>query len=424
MACLRLLAAALLVATPVAAQQAPRPLIQAPSPEAAPPPALPPPPSQADAPITVESLAAPTLASLGLANAETELGGQLWAEGTPPALMLLLGRLPSNVADPTLRALQKALLGAPGPAGSARELFLLRVDDLLAMAEPGAAADLLAMAPEGTRDAEVELRRLEASFALGRTDPGCAVARAQEQPDWPWPQARIVCAALAGDAAAVQTGLDLLDARGAPADDVLAGLAQAAATGARFTLHEPFADDPLLLPLLGRVPIDVDPKLVAELPAPARRALADNPDLAAAARAAAAGPPRPGPSVRPELNGRAPTDWTAAMDAIPAAQRPRWLALADGLGLDVPESIWTELYGVAAAPQEPAPDLLLWRGFEVARAAGQRGAMLLYVLLLLDGRPEAAAPITLRRSLDALNELGLDDAARALAAGTGGALGL
>ena len=34
--------------------------------------------------------------------------------------------------------------------------------------------------------------------------------------------------------------------------------------------------------------------------------------------------------------------------------------------------------------------------------------MLLYVLLLLDGRPEAAAPVTLRRALDALMQLGLE----------------
>jgi hypothetical protein len=50
--------------------------------------------------------------------------------------------------------------------------------------------------------------------------------------------------------------------------------------------------------------------------------------------------------------------------------------------------------------------------------------MLLHVLLLLDGRPEAAAPVTLRRALDALVSLDLVPEARALAADTGGALGL
>ena len=50
--------------------------------------------------------------------------------------------------------------------------------------------------------------------------------------------------------------------------------------------------------------------------------------------------------------------------------------------------------------------------------------MLLYTLLLLDGRPEAVAPVTLRRGLDSFLTLGLERDARALAAGTGGALGL
>jgi hypothetical protein len=45
-------------------------------------------------------------------------------------------------------------------------------------------------------------------------------------------------------------------------------------------------------------------------------------------------------------------------------------------------------------------------------------------LLLLAGRPEGAASVTLRRALDALLALGLERDARALAAGTGGALGL
>jgi hypothetical protein len=71
-----------------------------------------------------------------------------------------------------------------------------------------------------------------------------------------------------------------------------------------------------------------------------------------------------------------------------------------------------------------APDLFLWRGLEQARLQGQRGAVLLHALLLLGGRPEAASPVALRRALDALVALGLDRRAAAVAAGTGGALGL
>ncbi|MFZ1427225.1 MAG: hypothetical protein WAS21_10690 [Geminicoccaceae bacterium] len=415
----------LVLTSPAAAQQPPRALFPLPAPVAAPSPAATPTPTAPEPPIAVEPLAAPTLASLGLAGAEAELGGPLWTHGAPEALAVLFGRLPTYIADPILAGLQKALLTAPGPAVDApRELFLLRVDRLLAMAEPAAALDLLALVPEGPPEPELESRRLQARFALGQVEPACATSQAVESAVSPWPQARIVCAALAGDAAAVQLGLDLLDARGESTDTVLAELARATVGGERLTLRLPVPDDPLLLPLLRRAVIDVDPAAVVKLPAPVRRALLDNPNLASATRAAAAGPPRPGPSTRPELSGRPPTDWTVAMESVPSSRRARWLALADGLGLDVPETIWTNLVHSPIEGDGPAPDVALWRGFEVARAGEQRGAMLLYTLLLLDGRPETAAAITLRRSLDALSELGLDDAARSLAASTGGALGL
>ena len=135
-------------------------------------------------------------------------------------------------------------------------------------------------------------------------------------------------------------------------------------------------------------------------------------------------PARPGPSVRPELNGAAPTDWDAALAAVPADRRAYWAALVDGLGVVIPDAVWSELGRSPMPDAGPAPKLALWRGFEVANLEEQRGAVLLFVLLLLDGRPEAAAPVTLRRSLDALVGLGLERDARALAAGTGGALGL
>ncbi len=238
----------------------------------------------------------------------------------------------------------------------------------------------------------------------------------------PWAEAKVVCAALARDATAVELGLDRLVALDIAADPSLAGLARAAAAGTRFSLRPPVSGDALLLPLLRTVPLDLATPDPATLPEPARKALAENPGIASAARAAVVAPARMGPSVRSELSGAAPTDWAAAMTAVPEEQRTRWAALVDGLGVTIPETVWSQL---AQAPDPgPAPKLALWQGFEAARLQEQRGAILLYVLLLLDGRPEAAAPVTLRRSLDALVALGLERDARALAAGTGGALGL
>jgi hypothetical protein len=410
----------MLVGIPAVAAEEPRALF----PNTPPPVVAPPPPPALTAPIKVESLAPPTLSALGLPAAETLLGGPLWANGSPPDLELLLRRLPAEITDPTLLALQRALLTAPGPADAADALLLTRVDRLLAMAEPAAAEQLLELVPDTPPSAEFTSRRLLAAFAAGQTESACADAQAQAAVASPLPQARIVCAALARDPAAVELGLDLLESRGEPADSTLAGLARAAAAGGRFALRAPVPDDPLLLPLLRAVPLDIDPGVVAGLPLPVRRALAVNPELPSAARAAASGPPRAGPSVRPELAGNAPGDWMAALATVPTPQRARWAALVDGLGLEVPAAVWAELDRTVLASTDSAPDLLLWRGFEIARINEQRGGMLLFTLLLLDGRPEGAAPVTLRRGLDALVELDLTAQARYLAAGTGGAVGL
>jgi hypothetical protein len=412
----------LLPSLPSTAQQGPRPLFPtAPPPAAAP---APPPPleSAPPAPIEVAPLPPPPPAALGLATAESELRGPLWSASIPPDLPLLLQSLPSEVAEPSLRQLQKLLLAAPGPTEpGAVPLLLLRVDRLLAMAEPSAALEVLATVPEGREG--VEGRRLLARFAADQVEPACAVAGAEEAAGWPWAQARTLCAALAGDPAKVELGLDLLAARGQPANPAFATLLRAQATRTRAELPSPIADDPLLLPLLRRVPLDLDPSEVSALPPPARRALLANAGLASAVRAAAA-PARAGPSSRPELNGTAPGDWMAALALVPPERRAAWAALVDGQGLELPEAVWTALRAVGPEPAAPAPDLHLWRGFELARARQQRGGMLLHVLLLLAGRPEAAAPITLRRALDALVSLDLQPTARVLAAGTGGALGL
>ena len=406
-----------LLSWPVAGQETPRALFPA-APEAVPsePPLAPSGPT-----IEVQDLPAPGAWRAGLPGAEADLGGPLWDKGAPPNLAALFSRLPASIGEPTLAALQKALLTAPGPVDDpGNRLLAARVERLLAMGEAATAADLLAGAPEPL-SADLASLRVAAQLASGATQPACAAVAGQAEESSPWPEAQMVCAALGRDGTATELALDRLAAIGRPADASLAGLARASVADARFVLRRPLADQPVILPLLRSVPIDVDPTLVRTLSVPERRALAGNPYLAAAARAAAA-QPAPAPSVRPELNGTAPADWTAAAAAVPTESRGRWAALADGLGLVVAEPIWENLAGLG--PNGEAPDLTYWRGFEAASLAEQRGTTLLFILLLLDGRPEVAAPVTLRRALDGLLALGLEQDARALAAGTGGALGL
>ncbi|MFO1075299.1 MAG: hypothetical protein U1E17_21915 [Geminicoccaceae bacterium] len=417
----------LLAGVSAAAQPGPQPLFPpAPPPQPAPAPSIPlavPPPTIAPPPITLVPLPPAPEAAPGLAAAAAELRGPLWSAGAPPDLAALLARLPGEITEPSLRQLQLALLLAPGPSGpDEAALLAVRLDRLLAMAAPEAALDLLAALPPERLTPELRARQVLAGLAADRSQAACATAAAEPATAAPWPQARLVCAALAGDPRGVELGLDLLTARGQVPAPALAELAEAVAGGRRLALSTPLSDDPLLLPLLRRAELDLRPGMAAALPLPARRALLANTQVAAAVRAAAAGE-RPGPSARPELNGTAAADWAASFAAVPPAQQARWAALVDGQGLELPEAIWVRLAADAAAAA-PAPPLALWRGFEVARARGQRGAMLLYLLLLLDGRPEQAAPVTLRRALDALGDLDLAPAARALAAGTGGAIGL
>lgn len=410
------------------AQQGPRPLFpDAPPPLTRAPPATVLPPLQPAPPpsIRAEPLPPPTLAALGLPTAQDELGGPLWPEGAPEHLPLLLDRLPADIAEPTLHSLQRALLTAPGPGlGAPREIFFRRVERLLAMGEPEAALELLNLIPEGGEGEEIEALRLRARFAADEIEPACAAAGSSLATGEPWPEARLVCAALRRDVPAVALALDLFRERGQSVSPTLAGLADAHAVGSeRYRLTARTPDDPLLLPLLRRTALDIGAEVAAKLPPAVRRALAVNPDLASTVRAAAGGPQRPGPSVRPTLQGHAPVDGLADLMAVPAPRRPLYMALMDGLGLDVAEPVWAALAGTAP-DGGPAPELFLWRGLDRAVAAEQRGEALLYALLLLDGGPEAADPLSLRAVLRTLRGFGLDGTARALATGVGGALGL
>ncbi|MGE3290694.1 MAG: hypothetical protein AB7O95_04820 [Geminicoccaceae bacterium] len=375
------------------------------------------------APIEVRDLAAPGAWPTGLSGAEADLGGPLWSDGVPADLAEMLGRLPTTITEPTLVALQTDLLAAPGPTEDpGYRLLGSRIERLLAMGEAETALEVLAGAPEPPSP-DLAALRVQAQLASGAVKPACEAVAGRPDEGPPWPEAELVCAALARDGTATELALDRLSALGAEVDPSLAGLARASVADGRYALRQTVKDDPVLLPLLRAVPIDIDAEMVREQPVPVRKALAANPFLASAARAAAV-EPAPPPSLRTELNGTPPEDWGAAAAAVPDEKRARWAALVDGLGLAIPDEIWSGLAGLPSVPPAEVPDLAYWHGFDVASLDEQRGGLLLHLLLLLDGRPEEAAPVTLRRALDGLLALGLDQDAKALAAGTGGALGL
>ena len=130
-------------------------------------------------------------------------------------------------------------------------------------------------------------RRIRCAAAAGgssppaRPNPRAPTPRHRRPVASPWPEARVVCAALARDAAAVELGLDLLESRGDPADSTLAGLARAAAAGGALRASRAGA---------GRSAAAAAAAGGAARPRPGSRS-----------RAAAAGPPRAGRQSRARL---------------------------------------------------------------------------------------------------------------------------
>ena len=115
--------------------------------------------------------------------------------------------------------------------------------------------------------------------------------------------------------------------------------------------------------------------------------------------------------------------WLAAADALGGAEaaRARYvdtvLTLLAALDFEVPDAAW------AAAPPTPLraptsmPSPFLWQRLRSASGAGEIGATVLLVLLVLgDGGPAGADAIVLSEIVAALRRVGLDDMARRIAA--------
>lgn len=391
--------------------------------------------------VGVTALAPPGLGAVGLPRAAEGLGAAggrpLWGPEAPEGLAAALARLPARVEDATLRRLQRDLLLAPGPrTGAGEDVLTARVGRLLAMGESQAAAELLGQVPD-PGSAALAPTRAAALLAADRVEPACALVDRSPgdggggDSDRFWAEARLVCAALRGDPARLTLGLSLLAEQGRPAGPLLSSLLLASGGGTGqppVTLREaPPPDDPLLLPLLRRVPLRPERAALANAAPPVVQAVAQNPTVPAALAPPAAGPPPSGPPL-PGVDGRSPpvADWAAALESVPAARRARWLAALDGLGAGPPEAVLAGLPEAARVVSTGRIDLAAWGGLERATAAreGPRGPVLLQALLLLDGRPREAAPLALRAALAALRGIGLEPAARevaasALAAGDG-----
>jgi len=92
--------------------------------------------------------------------------------------------------------------------------------------------------------------------------------------------------------------------------------------------------------------------------------------------------------------------------------------LLEGVGAPLETSYWRDLLSAHAQRQPAAPAAVLWRGLERAATEGRTGETVLYVLYMLNGRPQDAHPEALVACLRALGRVGLDQDARAIAVAT------
>jgi hypothetical protein len=119
----------------------------------------------------------------------------------------------------------------------------------------------------------------------------------------------------------------------------------------------------------------------------------------------------------PRLDAAAIEAWQLATTADPAATE-RLFALLEGVGAPMETSYWRDLLSANAQRQAAAPASVLWRGLERAAAERRTGETVLYVLHMLNGRPQDVHPEALVACLRALDRVGLDQDARAIAVAT------
>jgi hypothetical protein len=112
--------------------------------------------------------------------------------------------------------------------------------------------------------------------------------------------------------------------------------------------------------------------------------------------------------------------WWQGQMAQPRIDRSRHgtvlMAVLEGLGQPVQQSFWGGLYDGADAGEGALPPLPVWRGLVAAGDAGRLGETVLLSLVVLgDGGPGGANPAALVDVLKALEKVGLQRDARALA---------
>ncbi|CAO3352486.1 hypothetical protein [Azospirillum melinis] len=292
--------------TPDAAVEAPvqsRPSAPAPVLVPAYPPAVTPPPAVSPvvarpAPVAREPLGAPDPDGAGLLDGLQGLGGDPWRGIGRAELLLLIAALPVDTPSPTVKALERRLLlsaGSPavatGEALPPRRLGALRIEKLARLGDPAGAAELAGRLPAALAADEPAARALtDAELVRGGLDCPRALARGRSFTSAYWAKLGLFCRARSGDRAGTDEALaGLRDSRRSdPFLPVAEALAGAAPPPARSLSLQADADGlALLLAAMRIARIGVPPDRLPLDTLPALAAIATNPAVDPATRAAA-----------------------------------------------------------------------------------------------------------------------------------------
>ncbi|PWC89087.1 hypothetical protein TSH100_05490 [Azospirillum sp. TSH100] len=268
------------------------------------PPVVKPPPAVSPvvarpAPVAREPLGAPDPDGAGPLAGLQGLGGDPWRGIGRAELLPLIAALPVDTPSPTVKVLERRLLlsaGSPavaiGEPPPPRRLGALRIEKLARLGDPAGAAELAGLLPAALAADEPAARALtDAELVRGGLDCPRALARGKSFVSAYWSKLALFCRARAGDRAGTDEALAGLRGGGRRSDSFLLvaeALAGAAPPSARsLSLEEDGDGLALLLAAMRTARIGVPPERLPLDKPPALAAIATNPAVDAATRAAA-----------------------------------------------------------------------------------------------------------------------------------------
>jgi len=249
--------------------------------------------------LEVEVLESVNAGAAGTLNADDGLGADLWRGSNARAVALLVPRIESGTGSQVMTDLARRLLLTSGalPLGDIGDFLGARTDRLIAIGRQDDVAGLVDSAGQRAMTPAAYQSEVELLLLRGDNDAACQVAQnaLATGTDDGTAMTLVFCQRLAGQNAAADLGLAVLEDTGAQLDDRFMALDHGLASGQAVSLDSLAGADPLLFAMTLATGTTLDPALLDDAPAPIMRAAAMldalpfETRLVAAERAVAAG---------------------------------------------------------------------------------------------------------------------------------------